>query len=176
MPRRSHAVKGAWSTNALGGKGSNSGASSIASCPDTRNTKRAPALPSTAARTAGVELVNVLVRETKVRREFARFGEQRRERVGAEALELVDVGEERHAVLGCLGAAPHRRELQMRDQKRAEQIRRLLPYPAFRQIGDENAAVLHRIAEVELGRVLAEHGAQRRRGGKSRQGIPVRST
>ena len=54
----------------------------------------------------------------------------------------------------------------MRDQKRAEQIRRLLPYPAFRQIGDENAAMLHRIAEVELGRVLAEHGAQRRRGGK----------
>ena len=124
----------------------------------------------------GIELVDVLVRQTEVRRKFARFGEQRRERVGAERLELVDVGEERHPVLGCLGAAPHRRELQVRDQKRAEQIRRLLPYPAFRQIGDENAAVLHRIAEVELGRVLAEHGAQRRRSGKSRQGIPVRST
>ena len=80
-----------------------------------------------------------------MRREFARFGEQRRERVGAEDLELVDVGEERHPVLGCLGAAPHRDELQMRDEKRAEQIRRLLPYPAFGEIGDENAAMLHRV-------------------------------
>ena len=81
-------------------------------------------------------------------------------------LELVDVGEERHPLLGCLGAASHGDELQVRDQKRAEQIRRLLPYPAFGEVGDEDAAVLHRVGQVELRRVLAEDGAQRRRGGE----------
>ena len=48
----------------------------------------------------------------------------------------------------------------------AEQIRGLLPYPAFGEVGDENAAVLHRVGKIEFRRVLAEDGAQRRRGGE----------
>ena len=67
---------------------------------------------------------------------------------------------------GAWALRPIGDELQMRDQKRAEQIRRLLPYPSLGQIGDENAAVLHRVRKVELRRVLAENGAQRRRGGE----------
>ena len=96
-----------------------------------------------------------------MRCEFSRLRKQRREGVGAEGLELVDVDEERHPLLGRLVAARHGDELQMREQKRAEQIRRLLPYPAFGQIGDENAAMLHRVREVEFRRDLPENGAQR---------------
>ena len=46
---------------------------------------------------------------------------------------------------GAWALRAHRHELQMRDEKRAEQIRRLLPYPSLGEIGDENAAVVHRI-------------------------------
>ena len=166
MPRRSQPGYGDWSTSSLGGSGSNSEASSSASAPDTRKTNSAPALPSTAARTDVVELVGVLVRETKMRREFARFRKQRRERVGAEGLKLVDVDEERHPVLGCLVATRHGDELQVREQQRAEKIRRLLPYLSLGQVRDEDAAMVHRMGKVEFRRYWPENVAQRRRGGE----------
>ncbi len=65
---------------------------------------------------------------------------------------------------GRLDAAAHCCELQVRDEERAEQICRLLPYPAFGEVGDENAAMLRRIGEVEFRCVLAKDEPQRRRG------------
>src|SRR5689334_15742270 len=76
------------------------------------------------------------------------------------------MGEERHARFGCLGAASHGDELQVRDEERTEQTCRLLPDRALGQVRDEDPAVLHRVAEIKLGPLLAENDAQRRRGGK----------
>ena len=64
------------------------------------------------------ELVRVLVRETKMEREFSRLGQQGCEGVRAERLEFVDMGEKRDAVFGGKGAALLRDQLQMRDEER----------------------------------------------------------
>ena len=112
------------------------------------------------------ELLGILVRQRKMRCEFSRLRKQRREGVGAEGLKLVDVDEERCPGLGHLVATRHGDELQVRKQKRAEQVRRLLPYLALGEVRDKNAAILHRVREVEFRRDLPENIAQDRRGGE----------
>ena len=87
--------------------------------------------------------------------------------------------EERRPLLGRQFAARHGDELQMRDEERAEQIRRLLPYLPLGQVGDEHAApvglgrrdirnqdapVVHREGEIEFRRGLPEDVAQDGRG------------
>ena len=100
-----------------------------------------------------------------MRGEFSRLGKQRCEGIRAERLEFVDVHEERHALLRRERAALHRDELEVRDEKRAEQIRRLLPYRPLGEVRDQDAPVVHREREVEARRDLAEDQAQVRRGG-----------
>jgi len=112
------------------------------------------------------ELLGVLVREREMYCELARLRKQRREGVGAEGLKLVDVDEERRPVLGRLVATRHGDELQVREQERAEQIRRLLPYLSLGQVRNKDAAMVHRVRKVEFRRDLPENIAQSRRGGE----------
>ena len=100
------------------------------------------------------ELVGILVRQRKMRCEFSHLRKQRRECVGAEGLKLIDVDEERRPLLGRLVATRHGDELQVREQKRTEQIRRLLPYPTLGEVCNEDAAIVHRVRKVEFGRDL----------------------
>jgi len=76
------------------------------------------------------------------------------------------VDEERRPVLGRLVATRHGDELQVREQERAEQIRRLLPYLSLGQVRNKDAAMVHRVRKVEFGRDLPKNIAQSRRGGK----------
>src|SRR5438105_2930672 len=97
---------------------------------------------------------------------FTRLGKQSREAVRGEIGQLVNVHEKWNALsLGNIGAR-HREQLKMRDDKRAQQIGRCLPYRAFAQISDENSAIIHRVAEVKARRVLAQYVAQYRRSRK----------
>jgi len=75
------------------------------------------------------------------------------------------VDEKRSALLWRKRAALHRDQLQVRDEKRAEKICRLLPYRPFGQVCDQDAAVLHREREIEARSDLAEDEPQVRRSG-----------
>jgi len=112
------------------------------------------------------ELLGVLVREREMYCELARLRKQRREGVGAEGLKLVDVDEERRPVLGRLVATRHGDELQVREQERAEHIGCLLPYLPLGEVGNKDAATVHRVRQVEFGRDLPEDIAQSWRGGE----------
>ena len=109
-------------------------------------------------------LLCVLVGEAEVGRELARFGEDRRECVGRERLEFVDVDEVRHASLRRYGAARHGRELDVGDEERAEDIGRLLPYRPLGEVRDHDLSVVHRVRERELRRRLPEDQPEIRRG------------
>ena len=89
---------------------------------------------------------------------------ERSERVGAERLEFVDVHEERHALVRRQSAALHGDELKVRDKKRAEQVRCLLPYRPLGKVRDQDAPIVHRELEIETRRDLAEDEPQLRRG------------
>ena len=118
--------------------------------------RRSQAVKGSWSASAPRQLVSVLVRKREVRGELACFREKRRERIRAKCLELVDVHEERHALVRRERAALHRGELEVRDEKRAEQVRRLLPYRPFGQVRDEDAPTVHR--ELEIGRVALGGG------------------
>jgi hypothetical protein len=63
------------------------------------------------------ELIGVLVREREVGRKLTSLAEERGEGFRAEGLELVDMYEERDALLGRDSCPPHRDELKVRDEK-----------------------------------------------------------
>ena len=110
------------------------------------------------------QLIGVLVCQAKMRREFARLRKQRCECVGAERLKLINMDEERHALLRRKRPALHRDQLQVRDEERAEKVRRLLPYRSLRQVRDQDAPVVHRERKIEPWSDLAEDEPQVRRG------------
>ncbi len=71
--------------------------------------------------------------------------------------------EERHAIVRRSRAALHGDELKVRDEKRPEQIRRLLPYRALGEVRDQDAPIVHREFEIKSRGNLAEDQAQLRR-------------
>ena len=70
-----------------------------------------------------------------------------------------------YPLVGCQVATRHGEELPVREQERAKQIRRLLPYPTLSQVSDENAAMIHRVRKVEFWLRLPENVSQNRRCG-----------
>jgi len=44
----------------------------------------------------------------------------------------------------------------MRDEKRPQQVRRLLPYRTLREVGDQDAPIVHRVGEIEFWSDLIE--------------------
>ena len=73
--------------------------------------------------------------------------------------------EKRNTLLRWKRAALHGDELQVRDEKRAQKIRRLLPYRPLGEVRDQDAPVLHREREIEARCDLAEDEPQVGRSG-----------
>ena len=144
--------------------GRNSGASnSEVSAPNAEHNERT-GVPDHGGTYCLRKLVSVLVRKGKVRCEFTRFRQERGKRVGAKSLEFVDVHEERHPFARRPTSPLHGDELKVRDEKRSEQIRRLLPYRPLGQVRDQDTPMVHREFEIEARSDLAEDQAQLWRG------------
>jgi hypothetical protein len=54
--------------------------------------------------------------------------------------------------------ASERREIELRNEQRPEQVGGLLTDASFRQVGDNDAPVVHGITKIELWRVLTQNG------------------
>ena len=121
MPRRSHAVKGSWSARPPAPSGEiPARAARHRGC--RRGRRRACRHCRSRPRGPHGESWSVYwLASAEMRGEFARLRKKRCECIRAERLEFVDVGEERHALLRRQRAALHGDELQVRDEKRAEQ-------------------------------------------------------
>src|SRR5438105_4229589 len=68
-------------------------------------------------------------------------------------------GQKWRAVMLGNRAAAHGNKLEVRDEERPDQIRRLLANDAFGEIGHDDSAVVHGESEIELWRYLPNDGA-----------------
>ena len=103
------------------------------------------------------QLVNVLVREREAQPILARFCQDGGKGIRREVLELVNEEVEVPA-FGFRPIRPrHRAKLELRHQKRAKQIRLVMPKLALGQVGDEQPSVVHHEGYVHLLLHLAQN-------------------
>jgi hypothetical protein len=108
------------------------------------------------------KLIHILVRQGQAEAIFAGLGQKGCKCVGGEVLKFVNEQEKVAAFLLRLVGAVHGRQLELRHQKRTEQIGLVVAQPAFGQIGDEQASVVHQELETDLALHLAENVADHR--------------
>lgn len=89
------------------------------------------------------ELVDVLVRESEAETVFASLGQDGGEGVGAEVLEFID--EQVEVPLLRFGdvSPGHGGELELSGEQGTEKVRFVVAQPAFGEVDDENAVVVH---------------------------------
>ena len=105
------------------------------------------------------KLVNELVGENKTEPVFPGLGENGHKSFGGKVLELVNKKEKVLAFLLRLACPRHRRELELRDQKRSEQIGLVVAKLALGEIGDEQPPGVNRKGDVHLAFHLAQNVA-----------------
>src|SRR5207248_10402609 len=81
---------------------------------------------------------------------FARLRKDQREAVGREGLKFVGIEVEGAPLAGGDVGARQGRLRDRRPQQRAEQMRGAFPEPAFRQVADDNSALVHQSAQGDV--------------------------
>ncbi len=91
----------------------------------------------------GGELGDVLMTQCEIEPVFPRLGQDGGEALGGEVLELIDEEIKIASLVLGLAVAGHGGELELRNEKGAEQVGLVVADLAFGEIGDEDAAFVH---------------------------------
>lgn len=102
------------------------------------------------------ELVKILVREDEREPVLPRLREDGGEGIGREGLELVDVEVEGGAGGVRQSGALHRRPLELREKKSAQEAGGVLADHAFREVGDHDPPPVHEEARIKAALCLAQ--------------------
>ena len=131
--------------------------------PDTEGNER-PHVPKHRLPDWKRELVHVLMRQRQAEPILARLGQNRRERIRAEVLELVNEQVEIAARLLRLIRPRHGRQLKLRHEERPEQVRLVVSKLPLGQVGDKQPLVVHDEREahfaLHLPQDVPNHGIQ----------------
>lgn len=81
---------------------------------------------------------------------FSRFGEDLRESLSREVLELIDIEKEGDSTIFIRSSSPHSRLIDLRHEHRTEESHDLFLESSFRELDQEDFFCVHDLSEIEF--------------------------